>query len=89
MGEEENQCLWCKDTVGGQVRHRLSFFLLETLSSVISFILQEMIVVENATQNITDASLLVVDDMITLAEMHEAVILYNLKSKFDKDLIYV
>lgn len=48
-----------------------------------------MIVVENATQNITDASLMVVDDMITLSEMHEAVILHNLKVKFDADLIYV
>jgi myosin heavy subunit len=46
-------------------------------------------VVENATQNITDASLLIVDDMIGLSEMHEAVILHNLRSRFMEDKIYV
>jgi myosin heavy subunit len=80
MGLEENQCLWCKDITGGQVCLFKCFALADS---------QEMIVVENVTQNITEASLLVVDDMITLAEMHEAVILYNLKVKFDKDNIYV
>lgn len=50
---------------------------------------QEVIVVENATQAISQQSLVIVDDMITLPEMHEAVILNNIHMRFLKDQIYV
>jgi len=38
---------------------------------------------------VTESSLNEADDLISLDELNEAVILHNLRSRFDRDVIYV
>lgn len=63
--------------------NRLSFWYRQYLY------LQEVLVTKKDIHLIVEGSLRVVDDLITLDELNEPVLLFNLKERYAQDKIYV
>ena len=68
----------------------MSFFALIPLGHLINLILQEIKVEEKLVATIQEVppNAPPVDDMITMQEMHEALILDNLFQRYNSDKIY-
>lgn len=63
-----------------------------TPSLFVSFLLtslQEVVVKKDETLPFTESSLKEANDLISLDELNEAVILHNLRARYSRDIIYV